>query len=85
MVSAMNRYLVELALNLGGYGKVSYNLISAKDPKEAERIALEGECHDMDAPPVDGCVSDLGGEFYYEVYSCKELSEEEFKCLKKLM
>jgi hypothetical protein len=83
----MNTYLVTIKIQSGEYEKNSQSLIGADTPEEAGRYALEGECHsdeDNQEWEADG-VSDLGGEFFYSVYSCQLVEPEDVPVLVKYM
>jgi hypothetical protein len=80
----MNNYLVKLTLNIVGYEKQSHLVVSAPDESSAKEQALRDECHNEpnfdEWPDMNACWD--GDDFIYEVYSCRELTDEQYETLK---
>ena len=77
----MKTFLVKLKILAGEYEKSSNQLIEAENKVAAGNEALVNECHDT-PEWTDSGVADLGWEFHYSVYSCKEIAPEHVSILK---
>ena len=76
-------FVVTLILKIDGQEKSSVALIKADTKKEAQKIALEGECHgEIEWTGEDSC-EDMGN--IYEVFSVKEVAENEIEVIKKYL
>ena len=78
----MNKYLVSITIHIGGYEKVTHNVVEAEDVEQASITALKDECHnDPDVISDSSVWDDL---FYYEVYEVQEITPNQLHVLKKL-
>lgn len=74
-------YVVNLNLMQDGFEKTALHLVRATTETLAKKAALENEAHgDLDWQNEDRCEDEATGGIY-EVYSVKEVSENDFKVL----
>ena len=76
----MKTFLVELKIQAGEYEKSCLKLENAETKEEAGKMAILGECHG-EPEWTDTGAADLGWEFHYSVYNCKEVLPEHVSIL----
>jgi hypothetical protein len=81
----MKYFIVKLVIQAGEYEKSCHKLIQAESEESADEKALLGECHgsieDGTAEWTKSGIVDLGGEFHYSIFSCKEVKAEDVNVL----
>ena len=83
----MKNYVVKLSLLLDGYEKSTTTGVMAKDEREAQYLALLGECHNDpewdDEVYYDACRDE---HMYYSVYEVTEIEDsDEFQRICRLI
>lgn len=72
-------FAVNLCIVTGEIEKSSLHVVDAQNADAAAKVALQAECHCDDNGIYwenDNCVSDMFGEFYYNLKNCVEISPE---------